>query len=51
MFVAKANGQVLAYSRILDLAAEEAGPGTPAGYYLGGVLVDPAWRGRGLPPH
>lgn len=48
MFVAKANGQVLAYGRILDLAAEEAGPGTPAGYYLGGVLVDPAWRGRGL---
>lgn len=48
MFVAKVNGQVLAYGRILDLAAEEAGPGTPAGYYLGGVLVDPAWRGRGL---
>jgi len=28
------------------LAAEEAGPGTPAGYYLSGVLVDPASRGR-----
>lgn len=48
MFVAKANGQVVAYGRILELAAEEAGPGTPAGYYLGGVLVDPAWRGRGI---
>ena len=48
MFVAKANGQVLLMAQILDLAAEEAGPGTPAGYYLGGVLVDPAWRGRGL---
>ncbi|HTT50083.1 MAG TPA: GNAT family N-acetyltransferase [Streptosporangiaceae bacterium] len=48
MFVAKANGQVLAYGRVLALAADEAGPGTPAGYYLGGVLVDPAWRGRGI---
>lgn len=48
MFVAKASGQVVAYGRILQLAAEEAGPGTPAGYYLSGVLVDPAWRGRGI---
>jgi aminoglycoside 6'-N-acetyltransferase I len=48
MFVAKAQGQVVAYGRVLDLAAEEAGPGTPGGYYLGGVLVDPAWRGRGI---
>jgi ribosomal protein S18 acetylase RimI-like enzyme len=48
MFVAKANGQVVAYGRILELAADEAGPGTPAGYYLSGVLVDPAWRGRGI---
>lgn len=50
MFVAKANGQLVGYGRILELAAEEAGPGTPAGYYLGGVLVDPAWRGRGIAP-
>lgn len=48
MFVAKANGQVVAYGRILELAANEAGPGTPAGYYLSGVLVNPAWRGRGI---
>jgi aminoglycoside 6'-N-acetyltransferase I len=48
MFVAKADGQLVAYGRILELAAEEAGPGTPAGYYLGGVLVDPVWRGRGI---
>jgi ribosomal protein S18 acetylase RimI-like enzyme len=48
MFVAKAKGQVVAYGRVLELAAEEAGPGTPAGYYLSGVLVDPAWRGRGI---
>jgi len=48
MFVAKASGQVVAYGRILQLAAEEAGPGMPAGYYLSGVLVDPAWRGRGI---
>jgi predicted N-acetyltransferase YhbS len=48
MFVAKANGQVVAYGRIIKLAADEAAPGTPAGYYLSGVLVDPAWRGRGI---
>ena len=48
MFVAKADGQVVAYGRVIKLAADEAGPGTPAGYYLSGVLVDPAWRGRGI---
>jgi aminoglycoside 6'-N-acetyltransferase I len=48
MFVAKVTGQVVAYGRVLELAAAEAGPGTPAGYYLGGVLVAPEWRGRGI---
>ncbi len=48
MFVAKANGQVVGYGRVTQLATDEAGPGTPAGCYLGGVLVDPAWRGRGI---
>jgi ribosomal protein S18 acetylase RimI-like enzyme len=48
MFVAKVNGQVFAYGRVIELAADEAGPGTPAGCYLSGVLVDPAWRGRGI---
>ena len=48
MFVAKANSQVIAYGRAAQLAAGEAAPGTPAGYYLSGVLVDPAWRGRGI---
>jgi aminoglycoside 6'-N-acetyltransferase I len=48
MFVAKANGQVVAYGRVIELATDEAAAGTPAGYYLGGVLVDPAWRGRGI---
>lgn len=48
MFVAKANGQVIAYGRAAGLAAGEAGPGTPAGYYLSGVLVGPAWRGQGI---
>jgi aminoglycoside 6'-N-acetyltransferase I len=47
-FVAKANGQVVAYGRVIELAAGEAGPGTPAGLYLSGVLVDPAWRHRGI---
>jgi aminoglycoside 6'-N-acetyltransferase I len=48
MFVAKVNGQVVGYGRIIELAAGEAGPETPAGCYLSGVLVDPAWRGRGI---
>jgi predicted N-acetyltransferase YhbS len=48
MFVAKANGQVVAYGRVIELAADEAGPGTPDGYYLSGGLVDPEWRGRGI---
>ena len=48
MFVAKANGQVIAYGRAAELPAGEAGPGTPAGYYLSGVLVAPAWRRRGI---
>jgi aminoglycoside 6'-N-acetyltransferase I len=47
-FVARAGGQVVAYGPVLELAADEAGPGTPAGCYLSGVLVDPAWRGRGI---
>jgi predicted N-acetyltransferase YhbS len=46
MFVAKANGHVVAYDRVIELAADEAGPGTPAGCYLSSVLVDPAWRRR-----
>ena len=48
MFVAKANGRVVGYGRGLKLAADEAGPGTPAVCYLSGVLVDPVWRGRGI---
>lgn len=48
MFVAKANGQVVGYGRVMELSEGEAGPGTPAGCYLSGVLVDPAWRGRGI---
>jgi ribosomal protein S18 acetylase RimI-like enzyme len=48
MFVARANGQLVGYGRVLELPAEEAGPGTPAGYYLAGVLVGPAWQNRGI---
>jgi ribosomal protein S18 acetylase RimI-like enzyme len=48
MFVAKANGRVVAYGRVIELAADEAGPEAPAGYYLSGVLVEPAWRRRGI---
>ena len=39
---------MVAYGRVTGLAAGEAGPGTPAGHYLSGVLVDPAWRRRGI---
>jgi ribosomal protein S18 acetylase RimI-like enzyme len=48
MFVAKANGRVIAYGRVAELAADEAAPGAPAGCYLSGVLVEPAWRRRGI---
>jgi aminoglycoside 6'-N-acetyltransferase I len=48
MFVAKANVQVVGYGRVAELAAGEAAPGTPAGCYLSGVLVEPAWRRRGI---
>jgi aminoglycoside 6'-N-acetyltransferase I len=48
MFVAKAKGHVVAHARVAELAADEAAPGTPAGCYLSGVLVDPAWRRRGI---
>lgn len=48
MFVAKADGRLVAYGRVMELAIGEAGPGTPAGCYLSGVLVEPAWRCRGI---
>ena len=48
MFIAKANGQVVAYGRVTELAADEAGPETPAGYYLSGVLVEQALRRQGI---
>lgn len=48
MFIAKASGQVVAYGRVIELAGGQGGPGTPAGWYLSGVLVDPAWRRRGI---
>ena len=48
MFVAKARGQIVGYGRVIQLGADEAGPGTPAWYYLSGVLVERAWRGRGI---
>ncbi|MDR0346301.1 MAG: GNAT family N-acetyltransferase [Nocardiopsaceae bacterium] len=48
MFVAKANSQVIGYGRVAGLEADEAAPGTPAGYYLSGVVVEPAWRRRGV---
>ena len=43
MFVAKADGQVVGYGRVIELAAGEAGPGAPAGCYLSGV-ARPGYR-------
>jgi GNAT superfamily N-acetyltransferase len=48
MFVAKASGQIVAYGRVIELAAGEAGPGIPADCYLSSVLADPAWRRWGI---
>lgn len=48
MFLAHASGQIVGYGRVLELTAGEAAQGTPAGCYLGGVLVDPVWRRRGI---
>ncbi len=48
MFVAKANGQVIAYGRVAETAADEAAPDTPAGCYLSGLLVERAWRRQGI---
>ena len=36
------------YGVIEQTTADEAAPETPAGYYLSGVLVDPAWRRHGI---
>jgi aminoglycoside 6'-N-acetyltransferase I len=48
LFVAKVGDQVIAYGRVIKLAADEAARGAPAGYYLSGVLMDPVWRRRGI---
>ena len=47
MFVAKADGQVVAYGRVIELAADEAGPDAPPDYYLSGILVEPTPRRQG----
>jgi hypothetical protein len=46
MFVAKVNGQVVGYGRVIELAADEAGPGTPAGC-VGADLGRPGEPSRG----
>lgn len=48
MFVARVSQAIVGYGRVAKLLEYEAGPGTPAGYYLSGVLVDPAWRRQGI---
>jgi RimJ/RimL family protein N-acetyltransferase len=48
MFVAKVAGNIVGYGRVSKRAENAIGPGMPGGYYLTGLLVDPAWRRRGI---
>jgi aminoglycoside 6'-N-acetyltransferase I len=43
LYVAEAGGDVVGYSRLRFHRKTE-----PPGYYLGGVVVDPAWRRHGV---
>jgi glyoxylase-like metal-dependent hydrolase (beta-lactamase superfamily II) len=47
MFVARADGQVIADGRVAKLAADEAAQGTPPGCYLSW----PEWRLTPTPGH
>jgi ribosomal protein S18 acetylase RimI-like enzyme len=45
LYVAQAGGVVVGYGR---LRLHQAPRFDPSGYYLGGVVVDPVWRRRGI---
>jgi ribosomal protein S18 acetylase RimI-like enzyme len=49
LFVAEAAGEVAGYGRVVLFRPDPATPGTaPPGWYLLGLVVDPAWRRRGI---
>ncbi|MBO0810223.1 MAG: GNAT family N-acetyltransferase [Actinobacteria bacterium] len=49
LFVAETCGQVVGYGRVVSVEADPAGQGTaPPGWYLLGLVVDDAWRRRGI---
>jgi len=49
LFVADADGQVVGYGRVVCIAADPQVAGAaPAGWYLLGLVVDQAWRRRGI---
>jgi ribosomal protein S18 acetylase RimI-like enzyme len=45
LYVAQAGDDVVGYAR---LRLHKAPRFDPSGYYLGGLVVDPAWRRRGI---
>jgi ribosomal protein S18 acetylase RimI-like enzyme len=48
LFVAEASGQIAGYGRVVWVPADPE-PGTaPPGWYLLGLVVDQAWRRRGI---
>jgi len=49
LFVAEAGGQVAGYGRVVLVQADPNRPASaPPGWYLLGLVVDPAWRRRGI---
>jgi GNAT superfamily N-acetyltransferase len=49
LFVAEARGQVVGYGRVVYAEADpDVETAAPAGWYLLGLVVDQAWRRRGI---
>jgi ribosomal protein S18 acetylase RimI-like enzyme len=49
LFVAEADGHVVGYGRVVCIDADPKVPGAaPPGWYLLGLVVDEAWRRRGI---
>jgi GNAT superfamily N-acetyltransferase len=49
LFVAETCGQIAGYGRVVSVEADPKVPGTaPPGWYLLGLVVDEAWRRRGI---
>jgi ribosomal protein S18 acetylase RimI-like enzyme len=49
LFVAEANGQLVGYGRVVCVDADpKVAEAAPPGWYLLGLVVDEAWRRRGI---